>query len=120
LLNTTFKLHLDPIVLDSSYAGAFVNLGWIGAVLFYIPLIYCFILALRARRLDGVVFAMVFFLAGLSQPMTEEYPMNFFMGIWMGWFVADVLRPRGQLLAGAATYIPGPDHASDKKQSLPQ
>lgn len=113
LLDTTFKLNLHPEVLDSAYAGAFVNLGWIGAVLFYAPLIFCFVLALRARRLDGVVFALLYFLAGLSQPITEEYPMSFIMGIWMGWFVADVLRPRGQLLAGAATL-------SDKTKSSPQ
>lgn len=100
LLDNTFKLHQHPEVLDSSYAGALINIGWLGAIAFYLPFIACFVISWRLRRLDGIVFVVMMLLASASQPITEEYPMNFLMSVWMGWFFADVLQPPGQLLAG--------------------
>ncbi|HQW35452.1 MAG TPA: hypothetical protein PKY60_08430, partial [Thermoflexales bacterium] len=102
LLDNTFKLKIHPEVLDSSYAGTFINIGWLGAIAFYIPFIACFVISWRLRRLDGIVFVVMMLLASASQPITEEYPMNFLMSVWMGWFFADVMQPPGQLLAGQA------------------
>lgn len=89
LADAEFEAEQSPEVLDSMYASVLANLGWVGAAAMTVPVAAGLALVARSRRLDGLVFIAMYILAGLSQTITESFPMNLLLAVWIGYFVGE-------------------------------
>ena len=78
-------------ILDSTVTGIVVNTGRIGlgmALFFYIVWLA---LVLRSKRLDALIFTLIYTLFSLTVPITEAFPMSLILAVGLGYFTPIIL-----------------------------
>jgi hypothetical protein len=78
-------------ILDSTVTGIVVNTGRIGLVMALSSYITWLALVLRSKRLDAMIFTLIYTLFSLTVPITEAFPMSLILAVGLGYFTPIIL-----------------------------
>lgn len=78
-------------ILDSTVTGIVVNTGRIGLGMALFSYIVWLVLVLRSKRLDALIFTLIYTLFSLTIPITEAFPMSLILAVGLGYFTPIIL-----------------------------
>ena len=72
---------------DSTYISFGFNLGLLGIAGLMLILIGLLVVGFRRRTLEAFIFVIIFIVFGFGINLTESFPNNLLVAIWLGYFL---------------------------------